>query len=235
MSKFLCSNGVIVFIAVVCLRLGQEGPVSLLRAKLRLLRGLAAVAVADQEPRAPWDTANLRTIIVDFGEFDSRIILIERGGILMSIGDFPESLSQTMLVGCNVSRRIGRNEMEGTNKGEGYFKVFSDCFDCYFDVFVSNFIYIYIYIYMYVCIYIYIYIYVYTHKYVRTYVHTYTYIHTYICIYLSFPIFVFPRLPSSPGRCVRKEAKSALGIIILTLIILAIIIIVSIVVRLYYY
>ena len=26
----------------------------------------------------------------------------------MSIGDFPESLSQAMLVGCNVSRRIGR-------------------------------------------------------------------------------------------------------------------------------
>ena len=27
----------------------------------------------------------------------------------MSIGDSPESLSQAMLVGCNVSRRIGRN------------------------------------------------------------------------------------------------------------------------------
>ena len=25
----------------------------------------------------------------------------------MSIGDFPESLSQAMLVGCNVSREIG--------------------------------------------------------------------------------------------------------------------------------
>ena len=27
----------------------------------------------------------------------------------MSIGDFPESLSQAMLVGCNVSREIGRS------------------------------------------------------------------------------------------------------------------------------
>ena len=26
----------------------------------------------------------------------------------MSIGDFPENLSQAMLVGCNVSRGIGR-------------------------------------------------------------------------------------------------------------------------------
>ena len=43
--------------------------------------------------------------------FDSSIILISKGGILMSIGDFPESLSQAMLAGCNVSRETGRNEM----------------------------------------------------------------------------------------------------------------------------
>ena len=30
------------------------------------------------------------------------------GGIPRSTGDFPESLSQAMLVGCNVSREIGR-------------------------------------------------------------------------------------------------------------------------------
>ena len=47
-----------------------------------------------------------RTNIVGFRGFDSSMILIQRGGILMSIGDFPESLSQAMLVGCNV-RRIG--------------------------------------------------------------------------------------------------------------------------------
>ena len=36
------------------------------------------------------------TNIVDFRGFDSSIILIYRGGILMSIGDVLESLSQAM-------------------------------------------------------------------------------------------------------------------------------------------
>ena len=53
-------------------------------------------------------TANLPTNIVDFRGFDSSIMLCFRCGILMSIGNFPESLSQAMLVGCNVSREIGR-------------------------------------------------------------------------------------------------------------------------------
>ena len=47
--------------------------------------------------------------IVDFRGLDSSIIFIQRGGILMSVGDFPENLSQAMLVGCNASREIGRN------------------------------------------------------------------------------------------------------------------------------
>ena len=53
-------------------------------------------------------TPNLPTNIVDFRGFDSSIILILRVGILRSIGDFPESLTRAMLVGCNVSREIGR-------------------------------------------------------------------------------------------------------------------------------
>ena len=56
----------------------------------------------------PVRMANVPTSIVDFRGFDSSIILIIRGGIPRPIGDFPESLSQAMLVGCNVSRRIGR-------------------------------------------------------------------------------------------------------------------------------
>ena len=68
----------------------------------------------------PWDldaehdlgygvTPNLPTNIVDFTGFDSSIILNLRGGILMSIGDFPESLSQAILVGIMlISREIGR-------------------------------------------------------------------------------------------------------------------------------
>ena len=54
-------------------------------------------------------TANPRTNIVDFRGFDSNIILTSRGGILRPIGDFTESLSQAMLVGCNVSREVGRS------------------------------------------------------------------------------------------------------------------------------
>ena len=43
-------------------------------------------------------TPNLPTHIVDFGGFDSSIMLIVRGGILVPIGDFPESLTQATLV-----------------------------------------------------------------------------------------------------------------------------------------
>ena len=48
---------------------------------------------------------------MDFRGFDLNIISMLRGGILMSIGDFPEILSQAMLVGCNVSREIGSTEL----------------------------------------------------------------------------------------------------------------------------
>ena len=54
-------------------------------------------------------TPNPPTNNVDFRGFDSSIILIYRGGIPRSRGDFPESLTQAMLVGCNVSREIGRS------------------------------------------------------------------------------------------------------------------------------
>ena len=42
-------------------------------------------------------TANLRTKILDFTGFGSSRILVLRGGILMSIGSFPEILSQSNL------------------------------------------------------------------------------------------------------------------------------------------
>ena len=65
-------------------------------------------------------TANLPTNIVDFRGLDSSIILILSGGILMSIGDFPESLSQAMLVGIMVVGGLGVQPrdhafVEGTN------------------------------------------------------------------------------------------------------------------------
>ena len=46
-----------------------------------------------------WTTASLRTKILDFRGFDSSIILSLRGGIPRPIGNFPESLSQAILVG----------------------------------------------------------------------------------------------------------------------------------------
>ena len=55
-------------------------------------------------------TANLRTETLDFGGFDSSIILILRGRILMSTGIFPESSSQRILVGIISIWRLGVNE-----------------------------------------------------------------------------------------------------------------------------
>ena len=52
-------------------------------------------------------TANLRTNIMDLRGFDSSRILILRGGILMSIGDFPESLSRANLAGIILEGRLG--------------------------------------------------------------------------------------------------------------------------------
>ena len=52
-------------------------------------------------------TANLPANIVDFGGFDSSIILILRGGIPRPIGDFPKSSSQAMLVGAMFVGRLG--------------------------------------------------------------------------------------------------------------------------------
>ena len=44
---------------------------------------------------------------MDFRRFDSSIIFIIMGGILMSIGDFPEGLSQAILVGIMLVGRLG--------------------------------------------------------------------------------------------------------------------------------
>ena len=71
-------------------------------------RVLERLAREIERPGARWATPNLPTNIVNFRGFDSSIISNSRGGILMSIGDFLESLSQGILVGCNGSREIGR-------------------------------------------------------------------------------------------------------------------------------
>ena len=61
------------------------------------------------QPRLPGGTptANLPTTIMDFGGFDSSIILILRGGNPRPIGDFPESLTQAILVGIMLGGTLG--------------------------------------------------------------------------------------------------------------------------------
>ena len=51
--------------------------------------------------------ANLCTKILDFRGFDSSMILILRGGLLMSIGNSLEILSQPILVGILLVGRLG--------------------------------------------------------------------------------------------------------------------------------
>ena len=53
------------------------------------------------------NTANLRTNNPDFRGIDSSIILMLRGGILMSTGDFPKVLSHQILVGIILVGRLG--------------------------------------------------------------------------------------------------------------------------------
>ena len=58
-------------------------------------------------------TANLRTEIMDFRGFDSSRILMLRGGIPRPIGDFPESVSQAILVGIILVGRLGVDSRYG--------------------------------------------------------------------------------------------------------------------------
>ena len=67
-------------------------------------------------------TLNLPTNIVDLGGFDSSIMSFFRGWILMSIGIFPESLSQAMLVGVMLVGRSGvailRQDLPAAHRGQ---------------------------------------------------------------------------------------------------------------------
>ena len=48
---------------------------------------------------------------MDFGGFDSNIILLLRGGILMCMGDYPGKFGSSNLNRDNVSREIGRTSV----------------------------------------------------------------------------------------------------------------------------
>ena len=72
------------------------------------IQGVAeqAPALARKSRRTPPD-ASLRTTILDFGGFDPSRILILRGGMLVSIGNSPESLNQRILAGIILVGRLG--------------------------------------------------------------------------------------------------------------------------------
>ena len=75
------------------------------RTENHLLYGLPLAADRKECP-APLATADLPTNIMDFRGFYSSIILILRAGIPRPTGDFPESLSQAMLVGVMLVGRL---------------------------------------------------------------------------------------------------------------------------------
>ena len=58
-------------------------------------------------------TPNLPTNIMDLRGFYSSIILSIRGGIPRPIGNFPESLSQAILVGIMLVGRLGVSMLFG--------------------------------------------------------------------------------------------------------------------------
>ena len=73
-----------------------------------LLLLLLYLLIPQKAQGTPGDlTPNLRNKILDFGGFDSSTILVPRGGILRSTGNFPESLSQRILAGRLLVGRLG--------------------------------------------------------------------------------------------------------------------------------
>ena len=72
-------------------------------------RSVHAAFFTRSEPRLRQThlTANLRTRILNFRGLDSSLILILRCGILMSIGNFPESSSRQILAGIILVGRLG--------------------------------------------------------------------------------------------------------------------------------
>ena len=91
---------------------------------------------------------------MDFRGFDSSIILIITGGILMSIGDFQESLSRAILVGIILVGRFLRRAAE-SSKAYRVVKLYT-----YAYIYIYIYIYTHMYMHIYLCICIYIYIYI---------------------------------------------------------------------------
>ena len=121
-------------------------------------------------------TPNLPTNTTDFRGLDSSIIFILSGRIIMSIGDFPDSLSQAMLV---VIMLVERSAVLRWDR-HGVCVASHDVNRVYIYIYIYIYIYMYTHICMYVCMYVCMYMYRYTHTYVciHIYIYIYIYIHT---------------------------------------------------------
>ena len=121
--------------------------------------------------RPPERSANLRAKLLDFRGFDSSIIFILRGEILMSVGNFPESSRQAILVGIILVGRLGVAACPDRRRPPTRARTtqWRGCWEAgrlpesliYIYIYVYVYIYIYIYIYISLSLYIYIYIYIY--------------------------------------------------------------------------
>ena len=154
------------------------------------------------------DTGNLPTNIMDFRGADSSRILILRGGILTSRGNFPERLSQAILVMRFLVGRLGvlwailvvkilvvRFLVGGILTPRGDFLEMLSRRILAMDHLSRPRIY--------VCIYIYIYIYIYTHTlhYIIQYNFIqYNIIYIYICTYIYIYMYTFIYLFVFAGR-----------------------------------
>ena len=138
-------------------------------------------------------TPNLPTKIQDFRGFDSSIILTLRDGVIMSIGNFLESLSQAILVGIILLGRLGVCQHDA----KACVQRRAVCLYVYRMHISWMYMHVHrIYTYMcvcvctctctctctrmYVCVYIYIYICV--HTLVCVYVYAYVYAYVYVCV-----------------------------------------------------
>ena len=117
-------------------------------------------------------TANLRTNIMDFTGFDSSIILILSGGILMSTGDFQENSSQAIFPDClSLLQSLTHVSKISKRWSAGLWRVYVSDLGLWCDVMMvisrrssylltTFMLYIYIYIHTYYTIY-YVHIYIY--------------------------------------------------------------------------
>ena len=115
MCIFICIVYLCVYLYFAAIVLAVR-PISLLRLSLlRLLDSNSPSPLGKHTAQnctiQTHHTANLRTRILDFRGLDSSIILILRGGILMSMENFPESFSQAILVGIILVGRLGVTNM----------------------------------------------------------------------------------------------------------------------------